>query len=156
MKKSKAILLLICAILCVCTVLCSCSGGGNDATTAAGTTAPAAETTAAYTVANGAHSKIGSGKFSFVLEVIDGNGGSTVFDVASDKSTVGEALSSIGLISGEQGDYGLYVKTVNGITADYDKDGVYWAFYIDGEYASTGADQAGITDGSVYAFRVEK
>ena len=156
MKKSKTILSLICAILCVCTVLCSCSGGGSNATTSAGTTAPAAETTAAYTVANGAHSKIGSGKFSFVLEVIDGNGGSTVFDVASDKSTVGEALSSIGLISGEQGDYGLYVKTVNGITADYDKDGVYWAFYIDGEYASTGADQTDITDGSVYAFRVEK
>ena len=82
MKKSKAILSLICAILCVCTVLCSCSGGGNNATTSAGTTAPAAETTAEYTVSNGVHSKIGNGKFSFVLEVIDGNGGSTVFDVA--------------------------------------------------------------------------
>ena len=155
MKKSKAILSLICAILCVCTVLCSCSGGGNNATTSAGTTAPAAETTAAYTVANGAHSKIGSGKFSFVLEVIDGNGGSTVFDVASDKSTVGEALSSIGLISGEQGDYGLYVKTVNGITADYDKDQTYWSFYIDGEYAQTGVDMTAVNDGSTYKLAIE-
>ena len=155
MKKSKAILSLICAILCVCTVLCSCSGGGNDATTAAGTTAPAAETTAAYTVANGAHSKIGNGKFSFVLEVIDGNGGSTVFDVASDKSTVGEALSSIGLISGEQGDYGLYVKTVDGVTKDYDTDGQYWSFYIDGEYAMSGVDSTDIVAGSSYEFRVE-
>lgn len=156
MKKSKAILSLICAILCVCTVLCSCSGGGNNATTAAGTTATAAETTAEYTVSNGAHSKIGSGKFSFVLEVIDGNGGSTVFDVASDKSTVGEALSSIGLISGEHGDYGLYVKTVNGITADYDKDGTYWAFSVNGELSQKGVDQTYVKNGDIYTFTVTK
>lgn len=156
MKKSKTILSLICAILCVSTVLCSCSGGGNNATTSAGTTAPAAETTAAYTVANGAHSKIGSGKFSFVLEVIDGNGGSTVFDVASDKSTVGEALSSIGLISGEQSDYGLYVKTVNGITADYDKDGTYWAFSVNGELSQKGVDQTYVKNGDIYTFTVTK
>ncbi len=31
-------------------------------------------------------------------------------------------------------------KTVNGMTADYDKDGVYWAFYINGVYAMTGID----------------
>ena len=154
MKKSKAILSLICAILCVSTVLCSCSGGGNDATTAAGTIAT--ETTAAYTVANGAHSKIGSGKFSFMLEVIDSNGNSTVFDVASDKSTVGEALSSIGLISGEQGDYGLYVKTVNGITADYDKDGTYWAFSVNGELSQKGVDQTYVKNGDIYTFTVTK
>ena len=140
MKKSKAILSLICAILCVCTVLCSCSGGGNDATTAAGTTAPAAETTAEYTESNGADSKIGS----------------TVFDVASDKSTVGEALSSIGLISGEQGDYGLYVKTVNGITADYDKDGTYWAFSVNGELSQKGVDQTYVKNGDIYTFTVTK
>ena len=47
-------------------------------------------------------------------------------------------------------------KTVNGMTADYDKDGVYWAFYIDGEYAMTGIDATNITDGARYAFRMEK
>lgn len=47
-------------------------------------------------------------------------------------------------------------KTVNGMTADYDKDGVYWAFYIDGEYAMTGIDATNITDGAQYAFRMEK
>ena len=47
-------------------------------------------------------------------------------------------------------------KTVNGMTADYDKDGVYWAFYIDGEYAMTGVDATNITDGAQYAFRREK
>ena len=47
-------------------------------------------------------------------------------------------------------------KTVNGMTADYAKDGVYWAFYIDGEYAMTGVDATNITDGAQYAFRMEK
>ena len=47
-------------------------------------------------------------------------------------------------------------KTVNGMAADYDKDGVYWAFYIDGEYAMTGVDATNITDGAQYAFRMEK
>ena len=47
-------------------------------------------------------------------------------------------------------------KTVNGMTADYDKDGVYWAFYIDGEYAMTVVDATNITDGAQYAFRMEK
>lgn len=47
-------------------------------------------------------------------------------------------------------------KTVNGMTADYDKDGVYWAFYIDGVYAMTGVDATNITDGAQYAFRMEK
>ena len=48
------------------------------------------------------------------------------------------ALLALDLIAGEDSQYGLYVKTVNGITADYDTDGSYWAFYIDGEYAQTG------------------
>ena len=87
---------------------------------------------------------------------IHGNGGSTVFDVASDKSTVGEALSSIGLISGEQGDYGLYVKTVNGITADYDKDGTYWAFSVNGELSQKGVDQTYVKNGDIYTFTVTK
>lgn len=156
MKKSRLFLSLICALMCICTVLCACSGGsGTGAETSAAPTASAA-TTAPYTVSNAAHSKIGSGKLSFVFEVIDGTGNSTVFDVATDKSTVGEALSSIGLISGKQGEYGLYVKTVNGITADYDKDGTYWAFSVNGEMSQKGVDQTYVKNGDIYTFKVTK
>jgi hypothetical protein len=68
---------------------------------------------------------------------------------------VGEALLDEKLIAGEEGPYGLYVKTVNGITLDYDKDGYYWSFYIDGEYGLTGVDQTEITNGAAYAFKAE-
>ena len=69
--------------------------------------------------------------------------------------TVGAALLSLGLIAGEDSDYGLYVKTVNGVTVDYDADGKYWAFYVDGEYAATGVDSTDITAGATYTFKAE-
>ena len=48
------------------------------------------------------------------------------------------------------------MKTVNGVTADYDKDGTYWAFYINGEYAMSGVDTTAVEEGATYAFKVEK
>ena len=65
-------------------------------------------------------------------------------------------MQELELITGEQGEYGLYVKTVNGVTADYDKDGTYWAFYINGEYGMTGVDVTTITEGESYSLKVEK
>lgn len=99
---------------------------------------------------------IGEGDKSFVTEVVDADGNTVKFTVQTNEKTVGEALQKLGVIDGEEGDYGLYIKTVNDTTADYNKDGVYWAFYVDGEYAMTGADMTDVVDGTVYTFRVEK
>ena len=98
---------------------------------------------------------LGEGNTKFTFTVVDKEGNETEFEIHTDKGTVGEALSELGLIAGEESEYGLYVKTVNGITADYDADGVYWAFYINGEYAPTGVDSTVITDGETYSFKVE-
>ena len=59
------------------------------------------------------------------------------------------------LIVGEDGPYGLYIKTVNGITLDYDKDGKYWAFYENGKYAAKGASETEIVSGTTYSFKAE-
>lgn len=83
---------------------------------------------------------IGEGAKSFTMEVVDKDGGKVTFTVKTDADTVGKALLDQGVIAGEDSSYGLYVKTVNGITLDYDTDGMYWAFYINGEYAQTGVD----------------
>lgn len=99
---------------------------------------------------------VGEGETQFVFEIVDSEGNTTKMAVNTDKTTVGEALVDCGLIEGEDSEYGLYVKTVNGITADYDVDQTYWAFYVDGEYASTGVDQTDITAGSTYSFKAEK
>lgn len=98
---------------------------------------------------------LGEGALSFDFTVTDKEGTETSYEIHTDKETVGEALLEEGLIAGEDGPYGLYVKTVNGITADFDKDGVYWAFYINGEYAATSVDTTKITEGEHYSFKVE-
>ena len=91
----------------------------------------------------------------FAFSVMDQDGNETKFEIHTDKGTVGEALTEVGLIAGEESEYGLYVKTVNGITADYDTDGKYWAFYINDEYAQTGVDATEIKEGEGYSFRME-
>ena len=87
---------------------------------------------------------------------MDKDGNETNFEIHTDKEIVGEALLDLELIAGDEGEFGLYVKTVNGITADYDVDQTYWAFYVDGEYAMSGVDATTIEDGMTYAFKVEK
>lgn len=117
--------------------LAACGGNESTVTTEASTAAPAAGV-------------------AFTVVVTDLEGKETTFAYTSDAATVGEALLAEGLISGEVGEYGLYVDTVNGITADWDADQTYWAFYIDGEYAMTGVDATEITAGSVYSLVLTK
>ena len=98
---------------------------------------------------------LGEGATAFNLQVVDKGGNTTDFVIHTDEKTVGAALQKVELIQGEMGDYGLYVKTVNGITADYDVDKTYWAFYIDGAYAMTGVDKTDIVAGATYALKIE-
>lgn len=99
---------------------------------------------------------LGEGETSFFFNVTDGDGNESKFEIHTNETTVGAALVALELVSGTEGEYGLYVKVVNGITADYDVDGTYWAFYIDGEYAMSGVDTTDITEGATYSFKVEK
>ena len=95
-------------------------------------------------------------KTAFTFIVVDKDGNETTFHLSTDKATVGDALLAEGLIEGEPGAYGLYVKKVNGIVADYNIDQTYWAFYINGEYAFTGVDATPAEEGATYSFKVEK
>ena len=99
---------------------------------------------------------LGEGSKTFEFSVVDLEGNETWFEIHTDEETVGAALMALDLLVGEEGPYGLYVKTVNGITADYDKDKVYWAFYVNDEYGMTGVDMTEIEEGTVYSFRVSK
>ena len=87
----------------------------------------------------------------FTVMVTDVDGTETTFEYTSDAATVGEALLAEGLIAGEDSAYGLYITSVNGITADWDTENAYWAFYINGEYAQTGVDATEIVEGAIYS-----
>ncbi len=98
---------------------------------------------------------LGEGNTEFAFTVTDADGNETAFTIRTDKKLVGEALQEVGLIDGEAGPYGLYVKTVNGTTLDFDTDGKYWAFYVDGEYGMSGVDTTEIVADTVYSFKAE-
>ena len=163
MKRTKIYSLILCMMLIVAmalgTVGCNTKKQVEDNQTDVVTqetvdnNQPEAETqeTAENTV-----EVLGEGQTMFLFTVVDKDGNETNFEIHTDKETVGEALLDLELIAGEDGEFGLYVKEVNGITADYDVDQTYWAFYVDGEYAMSGVDATTIEDGKTYSFKVEK
>ena len=93
--------------------------------------------------------ELGTGAKTVLVEVKAGDT-SITFTINTDKTTLGDALMEHGLIAGEESQYGLYIKKVNGILADYDIDGSYWGFYKNGEYMMSGVDTTEIADGEHY------
>lgn len=72
---------------------------------------------------------------------------SVTFTIHTDADTLGAALLEHELIAGEDGQFGIYVKSVNGIVADYDVNKSYWGFYQNGEYLMSGVDTTAIVGG---------
>ena len=93
---------------------------------------------------------------SFTVIVTDLDGNETTFEYTSSAASVGEVLVAEGLVVGHEADYGLYIDSVNGIAADWDNDQTYWAFYINGEYATTGISDTPITADTTYALTLTK
>ncbi len=139
---------IVCIVLIAAMALLATGCNGNKDTS--GSSTP--DTTASTPESN----VLGEGATKFTFTVTDAEGKETSYQVGTDKKTVGDALVELDLIAGEKSEYGLYVKTVNGITVDYDKDGKYWAFYVNGEYTTKGVDSTDIEAGATYSFKVEK
>lgn len=89
----------------------------------------------------------GTGAVSFCLTVTDLDGTQKEFVVKTDKKNVADALVEVGLVSGENSEYGLYIKVVNGITADYSVDGSYWSLLVNGEMSMVGASSVSVAEG---------
>ncbi|MBQ3022250.1 MAG: DUF4430 domain-containing protein [Clostridia bacterium] len=101
------------------------------------------------------NTELGEGEKTFSVKVIVGKDNVT-FTIHTDKETVGEALVDNNLIEGEEGPYGLYVKYVNGMRADYDMNKTYWAFSKDSKPLETGVDMTKIEDGAQYELTYTK
>lgn len=139
---------LVCIVLIAAMALCT--SGCND-----NLTADNVSSAVSSTITQTQATVLGNGNTKFNFTVTDLDGKETSFEINTDKTTVGDALLEQGLIAGEDGPYGLYVKTVNGITVDYDTDGKYWAFYVNGEYATSGVDTTNVVSGETYSFKAE-
>ena len=95
------------------------------------------------------NTELGEGDTTVTVKVI-ADDQELVFTVHTDKQTLGEALLELKLIDGEQSQFGLYLKKVNGIVADYNADQTYWHFTKGGELMPVGVDGAEIADGEQY------
>jgi len=139
MKRKYFILPFVLVALIAVTALTGCNGNSG------GASAPPSE------AVQGVY-EIGQGAVVFRFEVVDDAEVLTVWEVSTDEETVAAALVGVGLISGDESDWGLMVIEVNGLVADWDANQSFWAFYIDGEFAMAGADATDIEPGATYAF----
>lgn len=92
---------------------------------------------------------------TITIEVVDNEQKSVTYDVKTDAEYLRQAMEEAdGLeFSGTEGEYGMMVMIVNGVTADYNVNGAYWSFYVNGEYCNYGIDTQPVLDGD--AFRIE-
>ena len=142
-RLTQSVVSILCVVLLAVAVLMTAGCSGNQPTESYGNELPSAPI-------------IGEGDTTFPLTVVFPDGKTAAYTVHTDEQTVGAALLDCGLIAGEQGDYGLYVKTVAGTTLDYDTDGMYWAFYENDGYAAAGVDVTAIVEGTTYSLRASK
>lgn len=154
MKKMLSLLLCVVLIAAMALMATGCSGEPTPSEQPNTQGSAPAESGTGETDAPEA-TEVGEGETVFYFSVVDTEGKQTEFKVSTNEKTVGAALVAADLIQGEEGPYGLYVKTVLGLTLDYEKDGKYWAFYENGEAALKGVDQTDITPEASYAFKAE-
>lgn len=140
-SKKRLLSLLLVFVLIAAAALTGCSGKPAE------TTAPPAETVPV--------TDLGEGSKVFDLSIVDKEGTQHLYRIHTDEEMVGFALIEHELIEGEEGPYGMYIKSVLGQVLDYETDKMYWAFYVDGEYALTGVDLTPITEGTVYLLKAE-
>lgn len=101
------------------------------------------------------------GSKEYTLKVVNDAGETTTYTGHTDQEFLRPALEELQVaedftIEGKESEYGLYVETVNGVTADYAIDGSYWALYVNDEYSNYGVDTQPVTDGNTYTLRYEK
>ncbi|MBR6917228.1 MAG: DUF4430 domain-containing protein [Clostridia bacterium] len=126
------------------------SCGNNDASADTAKNDATVTKAAANDVTEADATEAAAKEVTVTVEVTDDKGEVTSKEFTTSAATLADLLLSEKIAEGEDSEYGLYITTVNGITADYNTDGAYWALYKNGEYMMTGADGETLTDGAVY------
>lgn len=90
-----------------------------------------------------------AGGKQLTVTVTHGDESVKVFAISTDAETLRAALEEQQLIAGTESEYGLYVLTVDGETADETLQ-QWWCFTKGGEMLMTGVDTTMIADGESY------
>ena len=139
------------AVLSVC-LLAGC--GASASSTASSAVSDAASSVASSEVASSAAAET-QATVEFTVTTADGSISSVLLNV-TDGEKLSTALAKAGIISQEEADAG-FVTTVNGETADYNKDQAWWCLTdAAGEMTTVGVADIELHDGDSYAFTYTK
>ena len=92
-----------------------------------------------------------AGEKQLTVVVVHGDGSQKRFPMRTDAETLRAACEEQGLIAGRESDYGLYVLTVDGETADESAQ-QWWCITKGGAEHFYGVDDTVIADGEQYEF----
>ena len=90
-----------------------------------------------------------AGTKTITVQIIVDGTDTVTKSITTDSEYLRGALEEEDLIAGEESQYGLFVKTVNGITVDNAKQ-QWWCFTKGGEDLFTGVDDTPIADGDAF------
>lgn len=94
-----------------------------------------------------------AGRKQVTVEVVYSDGSSETYRASTDARYLEQAMADMdGLtVEGSRTEaFGLMVLTVNGVTADYETDGAYWAIYLEDQPYSYGVSTQPVEDGQHY------
>ncbi len=97
--------------------------------------------------------KTASGEKTITVEITHSDGTVKSLALQTQEEFLAPALEKENLISGEEGEYGLFIHTVDGEFADSAQN-QWWVFTVNGEMGNYGADAQPIATGDVYAFSI--
>ena len=134
-------------------LLAGCGASSTASSTAV--SSEAVSSVAASSEAASAEASEAKVKAQFTVTGADGE--SQTFDLeVTDGEKLSDALAEAGIISEEEAAAG-FVTTVNGETADWDKDSAWWCLTdASGEMTSVGVGDIELHDGDSYAFTYTK
>jgi len=149
---TRALALLL-SLLLVVGAFAGCSDGSNSSASQPSSQTGSAVSAPASSSADGQSSDNASVSVKAItLEVVHKDGSKKEFTIETEAENLRAALEQEKLIEGEESDYGLFVKTVDGETAD-DANQEWWKLTDkDGEMTPAGVDDTKIADGDVYVF----
>ena len=93
--------------------------------------------------------KPAAGAKAVTATVVHKDGTSAMVEMHTDAEFLRQALEEKQLISGDETEFGLWVKTVDGETAN-DANQEWWCFTKGGEMLMTGVDATPIEDGDAF------
>lgn len=86
---------------------------------------------------------------SITVKVIAADKSEKTFTIETDKENLGDALLEEGLVTEDEHKAGFYTY-IDGVRADYTKDGAWWCFTKGGETVMVGANELKIADGDTF------